>query len=154
MHSRLWAWPAAAVLPLLMLAGCKTPLFKPAIALTELQLQVQNKANGNAPFAVELVLVDNDELLQKMLALSAAQWFDEGAVLKRDYPKNLQSWRYELVPDQQLPIDTRPFVGKRGQALLLYANYIGRGAYRLRLDQLPKARVVFQESGIQLADTP
>ena len=142
------------MLLLLLLAGCKSTLFTPAIELADLRLDVARQANDNAAFAVELVMVDDAELLQKILALDPAQWFETGAKLRRDYPQDMQGWYYELVPGQQYHIAPTPFDGKRARALLLFANYGGRAAYRLRLEQLAKARVLFQENGIELAKTP
>lgn len=130
-------------------------LFQPKLALKEVRFEVSRKANDNAPFPVELVAVSDEALLTRLLAMGAAEWFAPDTNIKRDYPASaLRTWYYELTPGSTIPVRNAEF-GKRGlRAILLFANYHGQGAYRLRLDAMPLARVQFKEKTIDLADQP
>lgn len=148
-----------ASLVLLCLAaatGCaSTALFQPRIGLGQLSFEVAPGANDDTPFALELVAVTDDEVLKKLQEVTAAQWFDPHANWRGDYPKALRSWYYELTPGRhwQLP-QPLPFTRQPGRALLLFANYKGPGAYRLRLESFKKARVLFAASGISVDPVP
>lgn len=141
----------SALLLLPLAAACSFMQPAPRIELGELVLDVTPLANNDGAFPVEIVAVADEELLKKLIGLSASQWFDAAAALRRDYPQTLASWYYELVPGQRLPLRPLPFAGRRAYGLLLYAGYDGRGAYRLRLDGLPRARVLFGERDLALS---
>lgn len=143
-----------ALLFIAMASACSTPMFKPKIALRELSFEVAPSANDNSPFAVELVATGDDEVLKKLLALSAAQWFDPHTNIKRDFPKDVQSWYFELTPGQRMALKPTPFGNKPGKGLVLFANYKGQGAYRLRLDSFAKAKVIFAATAIRIDAPP
>lgn len=136
-------------------SACSAPtLFKPKIALRELAFEVATSANDNSPFAVELVATGDDEVLNKLLAMSAAQWFDPQTNLKRDFPKDVQSWYFELTPGQRMALKPTPFRNKPAKGLVLFAHYKGQGAYRLRLDSFDKAKVIFSANAIRIDAPP
>lgn len=135
----------------LILSACSTPFFKPRIALNDLTFEVAPQANDSSPIAVELVVVSDEEVLKKLLTLSAAQWFEQNANLKRDYPQQLQSWYYEITPGQRMSFKPTEFSRQQGHGLLLFANYRGTGAYRLRLDVYSQATILFSDSEVRVA---
>lgn len=139
-----------------VLSGCAATksLFQPSIALTEVKFDVARNANDSTPIAVEVVAVSDEALLAKMLTMTADQWFDPQSNLRRDYPALLQTWYYELTPGLRMQVRRDPFARRGTRAVLLYAHYKGKGAYRLRLDPYPKASVVFGEKDIALAVVP
>ncbi len=144
------------VLLFLAATGCSpTALFKPRIALEELSFDVAPGANEDTVFALELVAVDDEHLLNHLRMLTAAQWFDPQANFRRDYPASLRTWRYELPPNSRLQLpQPLPFAHQPGRGLLLFANYRTPGAHRLRLDAYSKAIVVFGPSGISVQALP
>lgn len=136
-----------------LLGGCGAlqalPLFQPKITLNELHFKVDPRANGTTPFAVDLVAVQDEALRDRLLALSAEQWFDaQSNDLPKTFPNALSVWHYEMPPGGRLDLKPTPFGGKRGRALLLFAGYRGKGAYRLRLDGDRRATVLFGEKDI------
>lgn len=135
--------------------GAAKALLQPRIALKDVTFEVLEKANDATPFSVDLVAVSDEALLPALLAMSAAQWFNPAANnLKRDYPApTLRSWYYELTPGQKMAAEDAQF-GVRGiRAVFLFANYKGKGAYRLRLDATPHATVRFSDKTVELAAT-
>lgn len=145
---------ALAVLCLGLAVGCSTPFFKPRIALRELVFDVAPGANDNSPFALELVATSDDAVLAKLLALTAAQWFDPQSNLKRDFRAELRTWYYEPTPGSRVVVPTAGFAGTPGKGLLLFANYKSPGAHRLRLDSLTKATVVFAGDTVRIDPPP
>ena len=142
-----------ALLCIVLVAGCSTPLFKPKIALRELAFEVVAGANDNSPFAIELVSTSDDDLLKKLQALSAAQWFDGQANIKRDFP-TLTFDYYELTPGQDMTLRPTKFTNKPGKGLLLFANYKTPGQHRLRLETLHKAKIIFAADAIRVDALP
>ncbi|QBC44929.1 type VI secretion protein [Iodobacter fluviatilis] len=117
----------------IVLAGCG--LLKPSIKLSSVSFSVASMANEDTPIPIDLVVVDDEELLKRLLTLSAAQWFEQKAQLQRDFPKALFVWSRELVPGQRLDVVDSPLKGQPGLAVLVYAAYSSLGMHRLRLDQ-------------------
>jgi type VI secretion system protein len=119
-----------------LLASCSTlNLFKPTIKLSNVSFSVARLANDDSPIPIDLVAVDDEELLKKLLVLPASQWFEQRAQLQRDFPQALYVWSKELVPGQRLDVADAPIKGQRGSVVLVYAGYSGPGMHRLRLDQ-------------------
>ncbi|NHZ66139.1 type VI secretion protein [Massilia sp. CCM 8694] len=141
---------------MLAISGCAATksLFQPKIALKQVQFVVDATANDATPFAVDLVAVSDESLVPALLALTAAQWFDPGANIKRDYPDRVHCWSYELTPGMSKPVDDAGFAVRGTRAVLLFANYKGKGAYRLRLDATPKATVRFADKTVRMEGNP
>ncbi|QNA89240.1 hypothetical protein G4G28_13575 [Massilia sp. Dwa41.01b] len=106
------------------------------------------------PLRIELVAAGDEQLLARLLELSAAQWFDPLANYRRDYPATLRSWDYELPPGATLHLQPAPCAGAKAAGLVLFASYKGKGAYRLRLDPYRKAVVTFGAIDASVAGTP
>jgi type VI secretion system protein len=120
----------------LLLASCSTfNLFKPTIKLSSVSFSVARLANDDSPIPIDLVAVDDEELLKKLLTLPASQWFEQREQLQRDFPQALYVWSKELVPGQRLDVADAPIKGQRGVVVLVYAGYSSPGMHRLRLDQ-------------------
>ncbi|AMC37029.1 hypothetical protein VN23_08160 [Janthinobacterium sp. B9-8] len=117
----------------LAVGGCS--MFKPSIKLSSVSFSVASQANDDTPIPIDLVVVDDEELLKKLLALPASQWFEQRAQLQRDFPQALYVWSKELVPGQRLDVADAPVKGRRGAVVLVYAGYSSPGMHRLRLDQ-------------------
>jgi len=141
---------------MLVLSGCAATksLLQPNIALKQVEFRVSEKANDAAPFSVDLVAVSDEALVSVLLAMTAAQWFDPSANVKRDYQDRVRFWSYELAPGLSMPVDDAKFAVRGTRAVLLFANYKGKGAYRLRLDATPKATIRFEDKTIDLVATP
>jgi type VI secretion system protein len=134
-------------------SGCSTTLFKPKIALRELQFEVAPNANDSTPFAVDIVAVSDEDVLKKLQSTNAAQWFDPQSNLKRDYPQALKVWNFELTPNSRL-VAPAEFAGRPAQGLLLFANYKTAGAHRLRLETYKKASIEFAAGDISVDAVP
>ncbi|WKE64478.1 type VI secretion protein [Gallaecimonas kandeliae] len=139
---------AAALTLLLTLPGCS--MFSPSTPLSTISLDVVPKANNDSPVAVDILVVADSDLLKTLLALPAAKWFEQRAQFLRDYPQQLHSWSYELVPGQRLVVDPVPFEGDEAVGVLVYADYQTPGAHRLRLEGLEDAKLRLESKDIRL----
>lgn len=92
--------------------------------------------NRNSPVAVDVVLVSSPDVLEKVMALTAAQWFVSRADLAATFPRDIRYRSWEIVPGQSIVADKRTFAGSRVIAALVFANYDAPGAHRIRLDRL------------------
>ncbi|MGI4859968.1 MAG: hypothetical protein ACRYHA_24195 [Janthinobacterium lividum] len=91
-------------------------------------------ANRNSPVAIDVALISNHDALEKVVALTAAQWFASRADLGATFPQGIRYRSWEIVPGQTLAVDKRAFAGSRVIAALVFANYGTPGAHRLRID--------------------
>lgn len=121
---------------ILFLSACSwIPGYKPQIVFTKVVFfQVDKQANRNQSFGLDLVAVDNEKLLEKLLAMPAQVWFAEREQLKLDFPANLRTWEWEIAPGQRLPYFELPKPARKARSLLLFAHYVSEGVHRARLD--------------------
>jgi type VI secretion system protein len=128
----------------LVLAACATK-----VSTERVDVRVDAAANDNSPVPVELVLVKEEEMLEALLALSAREWFEQRAQLRADFPKAFQSAYWEFVPGQRMEISRLPF-GRKGHALIVYANYSAPGEHRLRIDTRERVTLLLGEAGFSV----
>ncbi len=128
------AWPLACAAAL-WLAGCGSAL--PKVDVDTLAIAVTSEANVDTPIAVDAVLVRSPQLLDALLALPSAKWFEQRDQWLRDHPKDLNVISYEVVPGQQIAPAPFAFGGKRAAGVVIFAGYQTPGAHRVRLDAGP-----------------
>lgn len=96
-------------------------------------VRVAPDANLDSPVAVSFVVVHDKKLLERLMELPARSWFEQREQLLRDFPRQLQAWTWEWIPDQQVPPLRKRFkAGARGG--LVFADYLTEGDHRARFD--------------------
>lgn len=115
------------------------PLPVPDLSITsvqEVRMVVDTFANENSPVAVDVLVVYDEELLKRLLGLTARQWFTQRDQFRRDFPLGYDAWEWEVVPGQQ--IDPQPLSEDaiRSVATLVFADYQSEGEHRARIDQM------------------
>ncbi len=105
-------------------------------------LVASDDVNGNSPVAVDVVLVTDDALVDRLTALPASKWFDGRADLVASFPKGLRYQSWELVPGQRLDVSGDTFDGTRVAGAFVFANYPQAGAHRVRIQQFSGTLVV------------
>lgn len=121
---------SVAVAALALLASCATK-DAPTLTFESVSLTAVEAANDNTPVAVDLLLVRDQALVDKLLALTAAQWFQQRAQFEADYPKDLSVYGWEIVPGQTLE-DKIPSTPP-AWAGIVFTSYHTAGAHRLRV---------------------
>lgn len=99
-------------------------------------------ANRNSPVAVDIALIGSQDALDKVMALTAAQWFGSRADLGATFAQGIRYRSWEIVPGQTLSVDKQAFAGPRVIAALVFANYGTPGAHRIRVDRFDGRVVV------------
>ena len=112
----------------------------------EVRVLVAPDANQNSPVAVDLIYLYNEDLLERLVQLTAKQWFDQREQVKRDFlpGEGADIWSWEWVPGQQIPIQQLP-IKTSAVAGLIFANYHAPGNHRFRIDP-------FEDLVIQLGE--
>ena len=94
----------AAVLALAFLAGCsggsEEEILSPArpVQIDTVTFEMEAEANGRWPARVALVQVEDTNLVERLLAISAAEWFGEkGEAFRAAHPDAYYD-DWELVP--------------------------------------------------------
>jgi type VI secretion system protein len=122
---------ATVVAVCLMLSACVAP--RTGVSL---RVAVAPDANDRTPVPVDVVFVWDNELLEKVGALTAADWFAAKPQFRQDDPlhRALTVCEWEWVPGQAVPdIDlTVPVAARRWiRGVFLFTNYRAAGAHRL-----------------------
>lgn len=125
------------------LASCAMLGFKGEKASwDEVTLAASDDVNNNSPVAVDVVLVTDDAMLQRVAELPASKWFAGRADLASTFPKSIRYRSWEVVPGQRLEVSGDTFDGPRVAAAFVFANYPGPGAHRVRIEQFSGRMVV------------
>jgi type VI secretion system protein len=112
---------------------------------------LSESANQNHPVAVDLLVVHEPELLERLLGMSAREWFNQRDQLQRDFlpGEDLDVWSWEWVPGQRVPEQEIPLsAGAAGG--LVFADYRTPGAHRVRFDPFSDLTLRFQETGFEI----
>ena len=127
---------SAAVASLaLALAGCpKVPKRIPGTSgdsKLRVNFRISENANNGNPVALDLVMVSDKKLLEKLQEMTAEEWFKSKEQIKLDYPKKgqveVKSW--EWVPEQLVPVN-EIIVPADIRGGVIFANYFKPGAHR------------------------
>lgn len=95
------------------------------------RLVATSDVNSNQPLTVEIVSGDGAGLISKVSVLTAQEWFSQRAAFLKDYPKEIRSSKWEMLPGMGIEIT---LMHRPSQAIFLFANYAGPGEHRIRLD--------------------
>lgn len=100
-----------------------------------LDIAIADDANRNSPIAVDLVMVYDEQTMNRLLQLSARQWFAERTQIKKDNldASGLTTYEWEWVPGQMIGLVELP-LDPKAEAGILFANYLVPGAHRFRID--------------------
>lgn len=125
---------AAACLALAF-AGCpKVPKRIPGTSGNSkllVSVHIADNANDGNPVALDLVMVADKELLEKLREMTAEEWFKNKEQIKLDFPKKgqVEVKNWEWVPGQLVPVN-EIIVPPEIRGGIVFANYFKPGAHR------------------------
>ena len=93
-------------------------------------------ANRDYPLAIDVVLVNDEALEKRLLAMSAREWFSARNGLRKTYPDALSVDSLELAPGESLTLPGKRWSGRRVTAALVFADYLVAGPHLARIDSL------------------
>ena len=104
----------------------------------QLHIQVAPDVNDDRPIPVDVVFVWDKATAAKLDALTAKDWFEKKAAMRRDDPKEqaFTAREWEWVPGQDVPdIDLNVPAASRKwlRAIFVFANYRTEGPHRAHL---------------------
>ena len=137
---------AAAALSLTLLAAACAD--KPSAMLDTVSVTVAPTANDTTPIAIDLIAVRDKALVDKLGALTAAEWFAQREQALRDHPTALGLTSWELVPGQTMRVE-RP-QAEPAWAILVFANYASPGPHRLRVPDTRTLTLTAGEKDVEL----
>ena len=137
---------AAAALSLTLLAAACAD--KPSAMLDTVSVTVAPTANDTTPIAIDLIAVRDKALVDKLGALTAAEWFAQREQAMRDHPTTLGLTSWELVPGQTMRVE-RP-QAEPAWAILVFANYASPGPHRLRVPDTRTLTLTAGEKDVEL----
>ena len=105
--------------------------------------------NQNSPVAVELLMIRDRSLWQRLREKPAAEWFEEREALARTFPDSFQSWQWEWVPGQEVPPETLE-VGRGVKWGLVFARYLVAGDHRAVIQPREPFRLVLDETSLEV----
>jgi type VI secretion system protein len=116
-----------------------------------IQVSIAPEANENTPLAVELIVVYENKIVDKLLEKTARDWFKGREQFLRDYPDGVKSWKWEWVPGQEVqPIEIAYGVGAK--QVVLFADYLTPGEHRAKIDPQRPFRLILGPSELELED--
>jgi type VI secretion system protein len=113
----------------------------------DVRVALSETANRNHPVAADLVVVRDPELLERLLGMSAREWFRQRDQIQRDFlpGKDLDVWSWEWVPGQRVPEQEIPLAaGAEGG--IVFADYRTPGAHRARFNPFSDVFIQFTET--------
>lgn len=124
-----------------VLLGIACSSSPPALRL-QLEVSLTQRANQNAPVPVSFVAVKDPKFLDKVLGLSAKQWFEQREQLRRDDPSGqlFTEWEWEHVPGYAPPPVVIEVDGNAIGAVI-FANYRSPGDHRVRIGPQRRLRI-------------
>ncbi|HYN20112.1 MAG TPA: hypothetical protein VE078_04070 [Thermoanaerobaculia bacterium] len=142
------------LLPVLLLAAaCGMPNRVRSMFGGQLPIQVtiSPDANENSPLAVELIVVYEDKIVDKLLEKKAREWFSGREQFLRDYADDVDSWKWEWIPGQEIqPLELS--YGMGAKRVVLFADYVTPGEHRAAIDPQKPFRLVLGQSEIALEE--
>jgi type VI secretion system protein len=116
------------------------------------EVRATNDMNQGNPVAVDLVVVYDEALLQKLLGLSAKDWFAQREQFKQDFPDLVDIRAWEWVPGQRVPMQRVPLWARRSKGGILFANYSLPGTHRARVDLRKPVRLTLDETTFSMTN--
>ena len=113
----------------------------PSVRL-QLEVSLTQRANRDAPVPVSFVAAKDPKFFERLLGLSAKQWFEQREQLRRDDPSGqlFTEWEWEHVPGYAPPPVVIEVDGNAIGAVI-FANYHSPGDHRIRIGPQRRLRI-------------
>lgn len=145
---RLFLFPCLLALCIWGCGGAESP---PGTCLERLSIVSSKKLNNFSGLRLQLACVYDKKLLDRLKQMEAKAYFHNIDQLRRDNPKNLVVFHWELIPSQVLE-DYTPTIPREDDVygLLVFADYHHQGKHRLAIkEDVEHARIVLGDKGIK-----
>ncbi len=114
-----------------------------------IQVSISPDANEDSALAVELIVAYDEKIVDELLKMPARKWFDTRDQFRRDHPEEIQSWKWEWAPGQEVaPLQVSYGIGAK--RVVLFADYLVPGDHRATLDPQQPFRLVLGTSELKV----
>lgn len=121
------------------------------------EVRIDHNANQSTPIAVDLVVVYDAKLLEKLEAMNAETWFQKRTQFLADNADMMSSWSWEWVPGQQIPQLSVPYRAG-AQQFVVFADYEPAPGvtsdYRAKIGPQYPFRLILQETTFSIERLP
>lgn len=104
----------------------------PKLKMGDVRIVAGADANRNSPVVLDVVLVADAALEQRLMA-DDSKWFPHGPALVSSYPGALRVYRCEFPPASELKLPPAIFGGQRAFAVIVFAG-LADGERRARVE--------------------
>jgi type VI secretion system protein len=138
----------------ILLSGCSA-VMKPVRNVshlkgeTVLNVTIDPAVNGDAPIAVDVVVVHGSNTLKEVSKLTAQAWFQQRTTLLRMHPSDLHLNSWEWIPGQQVAPVRVPDTGV-ADGVVMFANYSTPGGNNALLPESGTATIQFGPDDFKL----
>lgn len=118
----------------LALVSCKSMLKpSPELMMSDVSIYADSDVNNNSAIASDLVIVYNEDLMERIGKMSACRYFASVKQLLLDNPSLLDIWHWEFIPGQSVQNFT--VCQDKGKAFgaYIFANYLTPGEHRIKV---------------------
>ncbi len=104
-----------------------------SIWIDSISITASPDANDFSAIPVDIVVIYQKELLEKLSKTPAKDYFKMSKQLLKDYPGMIEIFSWEVVPGQSLFDQPVPMKGAAPEGGFVFVNYIPPGEHRVRL---------------------
>lgn len=134
----------------LILTGCAPSFLSFGLKAKKIEISADRDANDSSPVAVDVLVVYDEGVLEKLAQLPASQWFGTREQWKLDAPTKLRVTELEMVPGSVAVVRLGFRERYKAAGGLVFAGYPGAGEHRLRVDDLSKISIRLSKSSLEL----
>jgi type VI secretion system protein len=118
----------------------------------KVKVTIESDANSNAPVMLSVLVVYKRDVLEKLQAISAKQWFQKREQFLRDHPKDIEEVVWEFVPGQLAPPFSRDVRWNAVQGVI-FANYRAPGDHRYLFDPRGTTQITCGQKALTVVTT-
>lgn len=119
----------------------------------QVSLRAEEGANQNAPIAVAILVIYDENLFTELSRLSAGEWFQQASQYMKDNPESISfdvvNW--ELLPGQEIK-QTKISLQDRPSRGLVFSDYYTGGRHRARFKPERRILVLLGKKGFDVVD--
>jgi type VI secretion system protein len=126
----------------------------PGSNLKFISISTTPKLNERSAIKLDLVVVYNEQLFEKLQGLSSEAYYKAIPQIRRDNDTLVDIWRWEMVPNQFLNRYTPVFPYSKAWGVLFFAKYKTPGVHRAGIgSKIENVEIVLGEKEIEIFDT-
>ena len=147
-----WTRVAALVVACGWIVGCGLVLrpFSPAIKAETVEVSAAENANNNSPVELNIVLIFDKKLLEKLAAVKANDWFRNRTQFELDAPDQMSVIDLEVVPGQSTTVALDGDLRLKSEGGVIFVDYPSPGDHRIRMDKLDSIRIKLLKERFEL----